>query len=121
MIAGREKEFIVKLPREERVAWMWCLLIAFCVPEVGVLFRSVRMCFFKSWKRPPFSHFLIVFIAETAHTIGTALLVFVVLPDLDVVKGAMLTNCLCFLPGVLGKISLSFPVSKISINFFEQF
>ena len=33
-----------------------------------------------------------------------ALLAFVVLPELDVVKGAMLTNCLAFIPSVFGKL-----------------
>ncbi|XP_066260725.1 chitin synthase chs-2 isoform X1 [Euwallacea similis] len=102
---GREKQFIVKLPTQERVAWMWCLFFAFCVPQLGALFRSTRMCYFKSSKRPPFSHFLLVCLPETAHTIGLALLAFYVLPDIDVVKGAMLTNCLCFVPGVLGLLS----------------
>lgn len=102
---GREKEFVVKLPPAERVVWMWCLLFAFCVPQLGTLFRSARMCFFKSWKVPSFAHFLILFIPETAHTIGIALLVFYVLPDMDVVKGAMLTNCLCFIPAILGLLS----------------
>ena len=37
------------------------------------------------------------------HIVGLALLFFVVLPELDVVKGAMLTNCLCFIPAVLGE------------------
>ena len=39
---------------------------------------------------------------ETLHTVGLALLVFFVLPDLDAVKGVMLTNCVCIVPGVLG-------------------
>ncbi|KAL1514128.1 hypothetical protein ABEB36_003439 [Hypothenemus hampei] len=102
---GREKQFIVKLPTQERVAWMWCLFFAFCVPQLGALFRSTRMCYFKSSKRPPFSHFLMMALPETAHTIGLALLIFHILPDIDVVKGAMLTNCLCFIPGVLGLLS----------------
>ncbi|KAJ3634074.1 hypothetical protein MTP99_010982 [Tenebrio molitor] len=102
---GREKQFIVKLPTAERVAWMWCLIFAFWVPQLGSLFRSTRMCFFKSSKRPIFSHFLIIFCMETLHTIGLAILVFYILPDLDVVKGAMLTNCICFVPGVLGLLS----------------
>lgn len=33
------------------------------------------------------------------------MLVFIVLPDLDVVKGAMLTNCVCFVPGFLSMLS----------------
>ena len=37
------------------------------------------------------------------HVVGLALLFFVVLPELDVVKGAMLTNCVAFIPAVLGK------------------
>ncbi|XP_050306093.1 chitin synthase chs-2 isoform X2 [Anthonomus grandis grandis] len=102
---GREKQFIVKLPTQERVAWMWCIFFAFCVPQLGALFRSTRMCYFKSSKRPPFSHFLMIVIPETAHTIGLALMAFYILPDIDVVKGAMLTNCLCFVPGVLGLLS----------------
>lgn len=42
---------------------------------------------------------------ETLHTAGLALLFFVVLPELDAVKGAMLTNCLCVVPGFLGLLS----------------
>ncbi|XP_018562636.1 uncharacterized protein LOC108904526 isoform X1 [Anoplophora glabripennis] len=102
---GRDKQFVVKLPTPERVAWMWCIFIAFSVPQLGALFRSTRMCFFKSSKKPPFSHFLTIFLTETGHTIGLALLMFHILPDIDVVKGAMLTNCLCFVPGVLGLLS----------------
>ena len=43
-----------------------------------------------------------VVLFETLHTAGLALLVFFVLPDLDAVKGVMLTNCVCIVPGVLG-------------------
>lgn len=102
---GRDKQFIVKLPSTERVAYMWCLLFAFAIPQLGVLFRSTRMCYFKSSKRPLFAHFLVIFLVETGHTIGLALLIFHILPDIDVVKGAMLTNCLCFVPAVLGLLS----------------
>lgn len=41
---------------------------------------------------------------ETMHIIGLALMFFVVLPELDVVKGAMLTNSVCFIPSVLCKL-----------------
>lgn len=43
---------------------------------------------------------------------GLAILFFVILPELDVVKGAMLTNCMCFVPGVLGLLSRSNKESK---------
>lgn len=102
---GRDKTFVATLPEEERIAWMWALLIAFAIPELGALIRAARICFFKSWRRPTKSHFLFMFIMESFHTLGMALLMFVVLPELDAVKGAMLTNCLCVIPGMLGLLS----------------
>lgn len=102
---GRDKYFEVTLPEQERIAWIWCIIIAFAVPEFGTLIRSIRICIFKSWKKPPASHFLVVFVMETFHVVGLALMFMAVLPDLDVVKGAMLTNCVCFVPGVLGLLS----------------
>lgn len=93
---------MVVLPEEERIAWIWCIIIAFAVPEFGTLVRSIRMCIFKSWKKPQSAHFLLVFIMETFHVVGLALMFLAVLPELDVVKGAMLTNCVCFVPGLLG-------------------
>lgn len=101
--SGRGRQFVVQLPEEERIAWIWCIVITFAVPELGTFFRSVRMCVFKSWKKPMSSHFLLVFCMETLHVVGLALLFFVILPELDVVRGAMLTNCVCFVPGLLGK------------------
>ena len=49
------------------------------------------------------------------HTIGLALFVFVVLPELDVVKGAMITNCVAFIPAVLGKTIL-IPIKGTLVN-----
>lgn len=43
--------------------------------------------------------------AESLQTIGVALLFFKILPELDVVKGAMVTNCLCIVPAILGLLS----------------
>lgn len=102
---NRGNSYVVELPDEERVAWIWMLLLAFAVPELGTLFRSVRICFFKSWRRPPFLDFALVFLMETFHAAGTGLLVFAIMPEMDVVKGAMLTNSLCIVPGVLGMLS----------------
>lgn len=60
MLSGRDKQFIVSLPDEERVAWMWAILAAFAIPEIGTLIRSVRICFFKSSKRPTSTQFIVV-------------------------------------------------------------
>jgi len=99
---------VERLPEVERVGWIWCLFFAYAVPEVLTFLRSTRICFFKKVNKPTLLQFCVVATAETLRTIGTGLLVFGVLPSLDVVKGAMLTNCLCFVPGCLGKASFHF-------------
>lgn len=113
---ARDKQFIAIIPEEERIAWMWALMIAFAVPEIGALIRSARICFFKSWKLPQTSHFLFVFLMETFHAVGLVLLVFIVLPELDSVKGAMLTNCLCVVPGILGLLSRTSKEGKRAVK-----
>ncbi|CAG4998332.1 unnamed protein product [Parnassius apollo] len=109
---GRDKQFIVSLPDEERVAWMWAVFAAFAIPEIGTFIRSVRICFFKSSKRPTPVQFVVVFLAESLQTIGLGVLFFIILPELDVVKGAMLTNCLCVIPAILGLLSRNSRDSK---------
>ncbi|XP_015517182.1 chitin synthase chs-2-like [Neodiprion lecontei] len=104
-LLGAEKTFVALLPEEERVSWIWCILIGFAVPEIGTLIRSVRICVFKSSRKPKVSHFVFVFLMETLHVIGLAILFMSVLPDLDVIQGAMLMNCVCFVPALLGLLS----------------
>ncbi|KAK2724897.1 hypothetical protein QYM36_001381, partial [Artemia franciscana] len=111
---ARDQAFYAKLPTEENVVWTWCLIFTFLVPEIFTLFRASRIVLFKSWRRPPFSDFVIVWMFESFHIIGIGLLMFAVLPHLDVVQGAMITNCVCLVPGVLGMLSRSRKESKRS-------
>lgn len=99
---GRNKQFVVTLPRIERTAWIWLLFFAYLVPQAGTLLRSCRMCLFKGLKLPTLSGFMLTLLTETLPTIGTAILVFHVLPEMDVIKGAMLTNAVCFVPAAVG-------------------
>ena len=108
MSTEKQKQFQAKLDEKERVGWIWCLFFAYAIPEVVSFLRSTRICFFKNVTKPTLLQFLVVFTAETLRTIGTGFLVFMILPNLDVVKGAMVTNCLCFVPGLLGKASFHF-------------
>jgi chitin synthase len=101
-LAG-QKAFVASIPELDRVAWTWALFFALIIPEIGTFLRSVRMCVFKSIKRPTFLDFMVVLVAETLHMIGVGILAFVVFPELDIVKAAMLTNCVCVIPGILGK------------------
>ena len=98
-----EKKLEAIIPAEQTIAWSWAIVIAFAVPECGTLLRSLRLWFFKSVKDFTFEEFSIVFLFETFHVLGMSLLAFEILPNLDVIQGAMLTNCLCFIPSVLSE------------------
>nr|XP_045601820.1 chitin synthase chs-2-like isoform X7 [Procambarus clarkii] len=113
---SNEKDYIATIPEEENVVWAWMLFFCFIVPELGTWFRSTRMCVFKSWKKPPFGDFFFVWLFETFHAMGTSLLVYMVLPDLDVIKGAMLTNCVAFIPGLFGLLSRTKKESRVALK-----
>lgn len=93
---------------EQTIAWSWAIVIAFAVPECGTLIRSLRLWYFKSVRSFTAEEFLITFLFETLHVMGLSLLAFEVLPSLDVIQGAMLTNCLCFVPSVLSELTKYF-------------
>lgn len=50
----RDKHYlaIFNVTDPEKVAWIWCLIAILVVPELMTLFRSARICVFKSFKRP---------------------------------------------------------------------
>ncbi|XP_071447223.1 chitin synthase chs-2-like [Hetaerina americana] len=104
---GIDKHFTSQVPEVEKMAWRWCIMIAFAIPELGKTIRSVRICLFKSWELPTMVAFLSVTLAETLNAIGCSLLLFFVLPNLDVIRGAMLSNCVCLIPGILGLLTWS--------------
>ena len=77
-----------------QVAWLWALFFAFSAPEVLTLIRSVRAVINQGYTRPSLKHFLVVFVMESLHVLGTAILFFIALPEVDTVKGLILSNCL---------------------------
>ena len=81
------------------MVWVWVLFISFCIPEVFTFLRSMRMVCFKSPTRATAMDTLIVIAMESMSMVGLGLLAFYVWPNLDVIKGAMLTNCVAFTPG----------------------
>ncbi|XP_055344655.1 chitin synthase chs-2-like [Paramacrobiotus metropolitanus] len=91
----------ITLPVTEAVYWRWILLFAFWAPQFFTFCSCLRHFFFKRNRRPPFGLFCITLLTETLHTVGLGTLFFQVLPGLDAVKGAMLTNCICVVPAIL--------------------
>lgn len=92
------------IPSEQRIAWIWALVFAFSLPEFGTIFRSARICFFRNVTKPTGLQFLLVWMFETLHVVGLAVFAFIVLPDMDVIKGIMLTNCVCLIPAILSAL-----------------
>lgn len=107
----------LQLPPVEKYLWIWSLIFCFSVPEFGAFIRSVRIAIFKGYsgEEDPqeeitkknsvaYKHVVLVTILmETLHVIGLSIFVFGILPYMDVVKGAMLTNCVCVIPGFLSE------------------
>ncbi|XP_037938535.1 chitin synthase chs-2 [Teleopsis dalmanni] len=100
----------LQLPKEEQIAWVWAIIISFSVPEIFTFFRSLRIFIFKYVKTPTRLEVLLVCLFEILHVIGLALFTFLVLPNLDSIRGLMLSNCVCFIPILL------FVFSKVTLN-----
>ncbi|CAJ0955692.1 unnamed protein product, partial [Mesorhabditis belari] len=89
------------------VKWVWAVYFAVIAPEVICFIRSFHRTLFRNVKRPTIFQFVAVFVVETLHALGVGTLVFLVLPDLDGVTAAMLTNAVCFVPAIMTLLSRS--------------
>lgn len=47
-VADPEQEFHAVIPIEQNIAWIWALVFAFSVPEVGAFIRAARISFFRN-------------------------------------------------------------------------
>ncbi|OQR67165.1 hypothetical protein BIW11_13684 [Tropilaelaps mercedesae] len=54
----RDKDYEAAIPAVERVAWVWALFLVLIMPELFTLFRAGRVCFFKSYRPPSKSTFI---------------------------------------------------------------
>lgn len=101
-----DKELYAVIPDIQRIAWIWALVFAFSVPEIGVFMRAARICFFRNIRKATWCELLIVWIFESFHVVGLGLFTFLILPELDVIKGIMLTNAILLIPSILSIISI---------------
>ncbi|KAH0547067.1 uncharacterized protein LOC123268674 [Cotesia glomerata] len=97
---------------EERIMWIWCLLLAFAVPE---LVNSV-VCFRKSRSRPSICQFLQVMGPETLHVVGIAVMVFVILPEIDMMRFWLLCIWFIFDMGLLNLLTRVYNNAKSKKN-----
>uniref|UniRef100_A0A7G3ABH8 chitin synthase n=1 Tax=Lutzomyia longipalpis TaxID=7200 RepID=A0A7G3ABH8_LUTLO len=108
--------YVAVLIKPERIAWIWAIVFAFAFPEAVTFIRACRICLFKNIFRPHVRQHVIVSLMEIIHVIGLAILAFKILPNMDVMSGAMLTNCLCLIPGILGFMSRSSASKKFLLK-----
>ncbi|XP_008552195.1 uncharacterized protein LOC103574512 [Microplitis demolitor] len=73
---GRVDIFLTK---KSRIMWIWCLIIAYTLPELINSF----VCSRRAKNKPSARQFLSVIIPETFHTIGIALMIFEILPQIS--------------------------------------
>ena len=81
-----------------------CIFLAFLVPELLTLFRSLRICLMKTVRVPKFSTLCTVFVLDTLHVAGLATFVFVTLPNMDSIKAVTVMNCLALVPALLNLV-----------------
>lgn len=100
-----QKEYLATIPEPQRIAWIWALVFSFGIPELGTFVRACRICWFKNNRKPTWTEMGIVTLFEMLSVSGLSIFVFLILPELDVIKGVMLMNCMCFMPSVLSKFT----------------
>ncbi|XP_059620606.1 chitin synthase chs-2-like [Phlebotomus argentipes] len=106
-LPDKDGTYVAELPKTEHLTWIWAVVFAFAFPELVTFVRACRICLFKNIFRPAVRQQLIITAFECSHVIGCAILAFKVLPQMDAMKGVMLTNCLCLIPAILGLLSRS--------------
>lgn len=117
LISVSEKNLEALTSNQESIAWICAIVISFSVPEIATFLRSARLCFFKSFRSFKLYEFGLVCFIEISYVIGLSFLAFKVLPEIDVIQGAMLTNCFCLIPGILGSFQFStFFVKEFKLN-----
>ena len=89
----------------EKVAWLWAIAFAFSFSQVGAFLRSLRKWLFKFTSFPLMTHFLFVMTMEVLHTVGLAMLCYMVMPHMDSVSAMVLTSTFATVPALLSLLS----------------
>ena len=95
----------VKLTETETVGWIWALFFCYISGEVFVFIRCFRVVFMKSYGFLRKTEFLVVWLLETLHVLGTAMLFFLALPQMNSLRVAVATNAIGVVPSLLKTIS----------------
>lgn len=64
-----EKEFYASISDSERIAWIWAIVFALAVPEIGTMIRAARICFFRNIRKSTWNELLLVTLITCFKTI----------------------------------------------------
>ena len=104
-LAGADKIECLTSRGVERSVWIWCLFFAYSFPNLGAFVRSLRIWLFKKQEFPRMQTFLMVLTMESLHALGMAMLLFLVLPELDSLRAMALTAGIGVVPCIFNMIS----------------
>ncbi|XP_076751332.1 chitin synthase chs-2 [Xylocopa sonorina] len=97
-----DKNMIARMTKKGKIIWTWYIIFMFLIPECLTISRAIWYFLFKKKvKLPRKQSTAILFILETFHPIGIALLTFYSLPNLNSIDAAAISSCVCFIPTLL--------------------
>ncbi|CAL7946040.1 unnamed protein product [Xylocopa violacea] len=97
---------IAKMSKKGKIIWTWYIIFMFLIPECLTIFRAIWYFLFKKKaKLPRKQNTIILFILETFHPIGIALLTFYSLPKLNSIDAVAISSCVCFIPTLLNLLT----------------
>ncbi|KAH3703114.1 hypothetical protein DPMN_078143 [Dreissena polymorpha] len=85
------------------------LAVAIMIPYFLTFLTSLFKWMFGSFPFPGFPAILFCIAMETIHSLGLCALVFIILPDMDIVRGILLLNGVAVLPSILYPVTASEP------------
>ncbi|XP_043284276.1 chitin synthase chs-2-like [Venturia canescens] len=95
------RNFSASVPENYRVEWYWCIVLGFASSEILGLINGIYLSLFKKQVVPRAVDILILLVIETFHTVGLALLFFLVLPELNSIQTVTVSSTTCLIPGFL--------------------
>ncbi|XP_028966439.1 chitin synthase-like [Galendromus occidentalis] len=94
-------DYTVGTSETQIIIFTWALLLSLCIPECLKLLACLKSCLFKPLTWPTPKVMIGTLLMESIHACGSAWFVFGILPELNVLHGAMISNCVFIVPGVL--------------------
>ncbi|XP_076437341.1 uncharacterized protein LOC143276616 isoform X2 [Babylonia areolata] len=98
-------------------AYYILMMVAVCIPYMLTFFLSVLKVLFGGFRNPSLGTWIWVLVMESLHTLGLTLLVFRILPRLDVIHGLLFLTATGLFPSILklvASVDVSASVSRSS-------